>query len=342
MTRWLISGLALLATSTVNALAASASDAPKDCRLKQYASLQVTDYAGYAEIPLLIDNHPVRMTLDTGSALSIIGQWAVQQLGLPVKRLPSVDITVGGDHLDTYATIRDLSLGNARLKDTKILIIPTHASSKSEEWSTDLRPVGRLGMDVLSATDVELDLAHDRVNLFSTEHCPGAVVYWADRYDVVPMRRGALKDLYFAMELDGKKVQTKLATGDHYSELSSYVTKSLYGWDENSAGVQTLRTEDGANRRYRMMALTSGGLQVLNSQVRLFRDTSSCMKNAHVATDVDGAVGFEGCENVYPLHLGMNVLKKLRLYLATKEQRMYFTLADAHKSSDKVEERTEK
>lgn len=46
MARWLISGVALLATSTVSTLAASASDAPKDCRLKQYASLQVTDYAG--------------------------------------------------------------------------------------------------------------------------------------------------------------------------------------------------------------------------------------------------------------------------------------------------------
>jgi Aspartyl protease len=337
ITRWLTLGLALVAMG-LDALAASASEPPKDCRLKQYAELPITYYDGWVQIPLLIDNHPVRMTLDTGSALSIIGQWAVQQLGSRVTRLRSVDITVGNDHLDSYATIRELSLGNARLKDTEILIIPTHSTSNSEERSTDRVPVGRLGMDLFGGVDVELDLGHDKVNLFSTEHCPGAVVYWADRYDVVPMRRGALRDFYFSMELDGKKVQTKLATGDHYSELSSYITRSLYGWDEDSprSSVQTLQAEDGTTRHYRSMALTSGGLQVLNAQIMLLGNPGDCIKKAHVVTDADGAAGFEGCMGVYPLHLGMSVLKKLRLYLATKEQKMYFTLADAHKASDKT------
>jgi len=33
----------------------------------------------------------------------------------------------------------------------------------------------------------------------------------------------------------------------------------------------------------------------------------------------------------------MDALKKLRIYLATEEQKMYFTLADARKSSDKTD-----
>lgn len=107
--------LVLAAMTGLRVDPAVASETPKDCRLKQYASFPVTYYDGWAEIPLVIDGHPVRMTLDTGSALSVIGQWAVQQLGLQVTQLRSVDITVGNDHLNTYATIRELSLGNARL-----------------------------------------------------------------------------------------------------------------------------------------------------------------------------------------------------------------------------------
>lgn len=332
--RWLALGLALTATAGIDSLPAAASEAPKDCGLRQYAALQVTYYDGWPEIPLLVDEHPVRMTLDTGSALSTIGQWAIQQLGLRVTRLPSVEMSVGSDRIDSYATIRDLALGNGRIKDSHIVVVPTHTSPTTVQWTIDRVPIGRLGMDLLSGVDVELDLAHDKVNLFSTDHCPGSVVYWADQYAVVPMRRGPLKDLYFSMELDGKKVQTKLATGDRYSVLSSYVTKGLYGWDESTAGLPTLPTDDGKSQHYKIMALTSGELQVLNTQVRLFRDPSGCIVAARVARDADGAVGFEGCENVYPLRLGMNVLKKLRLYLATREQKLYFTLADAHKSSD--------
>jgi len=330
--RLLTFGLALVTP----ALTAEASEAPRDCGLRQYAALQVTYYNGSPAIPLLIDEHPVRMILDTGSAMSTIGQWAIQQLGLKVARLPSVEMSAGSDRIDSYATIPDLAFGNGRIKDAHIVIVPTHLSSTTVEWSVDRVPVGRLGMDLLSGSDVEFDLAHDKVNLFSTDHCPGSVVYWANQYAVVPMRRGPLKDLYFSMELDGKKVQTKLATGDHYTVLSSYVTKGLYGWDENAPELGTLQTEDGKSQHYRVMALTSGALQVLNTQVRLYRDPSGCMVAARVARDADGAVGFEGCENVYPLRLGMNVLKKLRLYLATKEQKLYFTLADAQKSSDQA------
>ena len=310
------------------AISASASEPAKKCGLKQYASLPITySSKGWAEIPLLIDNHPVRMIFDTGSAESVIGSSAVQQLGLKVEHLQLVGITAGKEHLESVAFVHALMLGNALVKNTTILIMPTHPS---EDQSVERFPVGRLGMDLLSGVDVELDLGHDKVNLFSAEHCPGVVVYWADQAAVIPMRRGDLKDLYFVMELDGKKLQTKVSTAGPLSALSTRVTRSLYGWDEDSPGVQAL-TEDGTTRHYRNMTLTAGGLQVLNTQVMLVKDTSACMKQAHLRNDADGATGFEGCGNVYPLHLGLNVLKKLRLYLATKEQKLYITPADAHK-----------
>jgi hypothetical protein len=205
--------------------------------------------------------------------------------------------------------------------------------NNQEQLSTDA-PIGFLGMDLLSNLDVELDLGHDRINLFSSDHCPGSAVYWADRYDVVAMRRGALGDLYFVMELDGKKLQTKLATGAGVSTLDMSAARKLYGWNENSPGVQTIAdVHGGASRHYRVMSLTASGLTVLNAQILLYTREGECVKNARISTDRDGAAGFNGCMGAYPLDLGMSVLTKLRLYLAAKEQKLYFTPADAHQEA---------
>src|SRR5262249_37734767 len=40
-----------------------------------------------------------------------------------------------------------------------------------------------------------------------------------------------------------------------------------------------------------------------------------------------GAIGFDGCVSFVPLELGTDVLSQLRIYLATKEQRVYITRA---------------
>ena len=51
-----------------------------------------------------------------------------------------------------------------------------------------------------------------------------------------------------------------------------------------------------------------------------------------ITTDGDGAVGFASCFGVYPLTLGLDVLKELRVYIASKEGKMYFTSWDAGRS----------
>ena len=80
------------------------------------------------------------------------------------------------------------------------------------------------------------------------------------------------------------------------------------------------------------MALTAGGLSILNAQIDL-RTATTCVRAARITTDHDGALGFDGCMGASPLHLGMNVLTKLRIYLSANEQKMYFTATDAHKET---------
>ena len=118
--------------------------------------------------------------------------------------------------------------------------------------------IGILAMGGMTRVDVELDLRHDKINFFSSEgRCP-VPVYWTDTYAVAKMYRGQLHDLYFDMELEGKKLQTKVSTTSNDAVIESTVSKKLYGFDGTSPDVDS-------SHHYRAMALTANGLRVTNA-----------------------------------------------------------------------------
>jgi hypothetical protein len=111
--------------------------------------------------------------------------------------------------------------------------------------------------------------------------------------------------------------------------LTTDVTKHLYGFDEHSDDIETDQDADGRTRsHYRAMALTTPGLDVTNSKVELVPRPDLC----HLETGWgrDAVAQYSGCMgSEAPLKLGMNVLEKLHLYFATKENVVYFSAADA-------------
>jgi len=48
----------------------------------------------------------------------------------------------------------------------------------------------------------------------------------------------------------------------------------------------------------------------------------------HLAKKSEAAIGYSGCLYRYPLQLGSSVLAKLHIYIATKENLMYYTASD--------------
>jgi hypothetical protein len=185
--------------------------------------------------------------------------------------------------------------------------------------------VGALGMDVFAHFDIEIDMAARKLNLYSQDHCPGKVVYWAKTYDAVPFRLGKLGEFYFPMELDGKKIEATLSSGNPVTTLNTDVTRRLFNFDDTSPGVES--ETDGAGRtiaHYRAMQLSAEGLSVVNANVRLIqRSGATCRISSRF-----GSTGYEDeCMGIHPLNLGLNVLKKLHIYIATKEKVLYFTPA---------------
>jgi hypothetical protein len=298
----------------------------KNCQLKRYASIDLTVVQGsYLLVPVTMQGTRAYMVLNMGSAFSNVTESAVGTLALKTKSVPdSVAVHESGKQVKRLATVTSFLLGQAQFNNADFLVLPNESFSSS---LADAPIVGFLGMDVFGQVDIELDLAHRKMNLFSQDHCPGQTVYWSDKYASAPIRFGTFGEFYFPMELDGKKLETTLATSRPMTILHTDATRKLYNFDSHSPDIETeTDAAGGTTAHYRAMKLSGEGVQIINARIRLVDPVpnSSCYLSSR-----SGAATYEGCFGIHPLALGQNVIGRLHLYVATKEKMLYFTPADA-------------
>jgi hypothetical protein len=295
------------------------------CQLHQLASLDLKFIKGGGVIvPVTMRKTAVYMYLEIESAFSGMSQHAVDRFALPKTEIAKgLDISSDTKRVQHFATTTDFSLGGISYPSENFLIIPEFPNSATFD-SEEI--IGMLGIDLLWKMDLELDLAHLKLNLYEPSRCSGQVVYWGSQYEVVPLLRDAFGDFYFPMELDGRKLEAMLSTERSVSTLSTDVTKRVYGFDKDSPGVESETDESGKTiAQYRAMRLTAEGLSVTDEKVRLIDPPHNTCR----LTRKNDAIGYTGCFYRYPLKLGSDVLKKLHIYIATKENLMYFTASEA-------------
>lgn len=298
------------------------SDENKNCHLKQLASLDLARFPGHVLAPVTIQGNSVWMSLHTGSAFGLIFEDDARALQLRQKRLPiPPGMSVGAKGEVTQVAVTDLQMGGARFRDVEFVILSRGAYAAN----FDQRPiVGGLGMDLLSRVDFELDIAHGKLNLFSQDHCRGWVVYWSGTVASIPARRSDLGELYFPIELDGKTLEAVMSPGSPQSTLRTDVARKLYGIDEHSAGNEMHPAANVKTHTHRVMNLRTPAFEVRNEAIELLpQDDNYCVVAKH-----GSATGYDGCRGEHPLQLGIDVLSKLRIYCATKEQVLYLTPAD--------------
>jgi len=304
------------------ALLGSAS--AEECHLDRVAQveLQVGDQVLF---PARLNGHDFRVALYTAGDYSLISNEVVDALKLKRRALdPSINIFLGAQRATQSVFIDSLQIGNAELRHAQFVVDPP-----LDRWSH--RPSGEVAanasLSVFGTLDVELDMAHRKLALYSPEHCPRIGVYWADIAAETPIYRGYLGNLYFPMELDGKLVEATFSAETATTSLEEMVSSKLYGFDRHSPGIEMRPGADGKPEPYyKAMKITAKGLAVTNADVRLKPTWSAC----HLAFNkpTDHAVGFDGCLGRYPLNLGRDVLEKLHLYFAVKEGVLFYTRSE--------------
>lgn len=303
------------------------------CVLKRTGSADINIVNDRVLVPVTLNGHRATLVLATADAVTVISSAYVRLFGLKQDHHRVVEPWVSADWAREMVIAPDLmTIGSQRYRGVRVIAAPDESSA-----SADTAPViGRLGMGLLGMEDFEIDFANKKLNFYSSDHCPGAVVYWTDRYAWVRIVPGN-HVLYFPMELEGRTILAVLSTGTPMTSLFTDVTRKLFGFDESSAGIET-ETEGSGHvpSHYRTMTLTGRGMTFANARVRLVPVPTSVGRDANAGCDliVEGTVGvayYERCTDRAPLTLGLNVLRHLHLYFAMRERFLYFSEATATK-----------
>ena len=331
--RWIkVAGLALCCW-VANLLLAIGGAAAKDCGLTLLGSAEISiPHDGLVLAHVSVNAHPASMELDMSSVTSMIQEEYVQSLGLhnlpaPVHR----DFVSESDSVEMtrFARLTSLEIGSVKFGNPPIWVLPEGLRPDAATLGTADRPdVGRIGVDVLDAVDFELDFANNRLSFYSTDHCPGAGAYWTRNYTRAPMIRAPRGNLIFPVELDGKKVEAVLSTAAPHSWMLTRTTRQLYGFDQRSDIVEN----DGGDLPAYYREMTLSGFGPGRKPVRIRLDTRAVDPTCTLTSRGTGAAYYLGqpCRgNEAALYLGMDVLRHLHLYYASKEQVLYFSAADA-------------
>jgi hypothetical protein len=297
------------------ALAATSAGAD-DCQLKMFASLDVVESGGGLIVPVTLQGQPGGyMTLDLDGIATGVTEDVARKFDLRRDSIPqNVWINIDGQPIHQRAEI-NIQLGGSK-GDANVAIIPKYPS-------TDPRVVGILAMDVLNQFDIELDLAHGKLNLFSPDHCKGQVVYWTKTAPVaaVPMTLRGRMEFVVPMQLDGKDVAAEIST--YGAALNGHVAHDTFGLDN-------------ANGEHTFDMLAVDGLGITHPKLAIYKDESvGCngaarQKAVSLLSERNDANPFERCYGHPDLQLGLQQLKHLRVFLAYKERMMYATAANAN------------
>jgi predicted aspartyl protease len=291
--------LALLA-ALVMASAAPAI-AEESCQLKRIAVIPFqTDNTAHIYVPVTLNDRSTHLMLDTGAFWSGVSQQMVAALNLQMKlgNIPfnsAVEMFVMGD-------------------------LPNTTVDKN---------AGVLGRNLFTQMDLEIDNAGKTISLFSQDHCKGAGVYWADEALTLNFKREKpqtptgsnirkkpskhqIDTPIVAADLDGEVVSVLFDTGATNSGMDIEHAKRKFGIGPGSPGVQpagkvyTGTGEAVETYAYTFKTLTISGIKFENVPILLgkFDDDAKLL-------------------------LGMNELKKLRIYFAFKDGMIHVTAADA-------------
>jgi hypothetical protein len=300
------------------ALAAGQAHA-EDCKLKQFASLDAIVKDNEVLLPVTLGGQPGGyFVLDFNALVSGIGDANADALHLKRSFMNShLIVHLDGKLLREQAGV-PLQLGGIK-GDIVMGVIPQYAPS-------DKRIVGVIGTDLLGRFDVDLDLAHSKINLFSQDHCSGQVVYWTHEGAVaVAMNFRGQETFVVPMQLDGHDINASLST-DGTPILSSRIAHDTFGIDE--AGPR-----DGHMPTHRFKTLSVDGLTISNPDIAIYEDNSGCngtAKMKDVPLRTEHSVEFMQCYGAPDLTLALPELKRLHVYLAFRERMLYASAADAH------------
>lgn len=245
-----------------------------------------SDATGLVVVPALLGNVRKGMVVDTGSGVSDVSSATVSELHLSTFQNQFVNNQTG-NKFEKAVGISPFGIGSIATK--------TYTFRVKDTWA--LGAAGSIGADLLVSYDADFDFGGNKFNLVNQNHCDGQVVYWkADAVVIVPIEVARDGRVTLTVMVDGHPFKALLSTGLTGTTVTAATASSLLG--SSTPTVHALALEG--------LAINNPHLVVADK----LRDAAGVPLDP--ALDVN-------------MTLGLDVLKRLHLYIAYKEHKLYIT-----------------
>jgi len=290
--------------------------ADNGCELRQVLTVESkADLGHHLLIPVTIMDRDAHLLLDTGGVWSVMTENFATSLQLPVRRLNrDVEVfdAVGG-RISSYVSVPSMKINGIQLKQAFEFLIVDRGEPANKRFA------GTMGMNFFQNIDVDIDNAKKTIGLFLQRDCEGGGAHWSDQATWFPFRwvNGIP---VVEMQIDGEEINAVIDTGSTVTLIDIDFVRRHFKITPDSPGVTKLG----------MIKLPSGRTaETYGYTFKTLSVSGVAFQNvpAHLV-DLHSGAG--------QLILGMNELRFLHLYIATKEKMIYVTAADARRDDTAV------
>jgi len=297
----------------------------EDCGpLKQINTVDLVAGPNRALVPVSINGIPKLFLLDTGGDVTQISGEVADELKLTKQDSNLKLLDMYGHASNKMVRIDKFTLGRLHGEDVHMAIQP------NPDFGKGTRYVGIFGPDMMGRYDVDIDFGTYKMNYFSPEHCPGHVVYWPHAaLGVTPMTFHK-RHIRLPVQVDGKELRAEIDTGATNTTMMASAAKRVFDIVPEMPGNVPLNTQGMAAAFGRVFStLDFEGLAVRNPHIVIVPELIGS-KDPNNGTRTDSrAKMVDDLEDRPDMLIGMDVLKKLHLYIAFDENKIYISEASA-------------
>jgi hypothetical protein len=323
----------LLSAAILAASALFASAHADECGpLQRAASVDITmTPAGLPMVPMTLNGSPRKFLFGTAGGLSTISKSAADSLNLQAVSTRTKLVSSNGNATQQFVSVASFAYGGLAGKDLQLMISPD-----PNLGSPNLPADGELTNDMMDRYDTDMDFSGSKLSYFLTDHCEGHVVYWTNVVpSVVPFRRGqpGSRNIYdthirFHVMLDGKDVLAVMNTEIPRSQLNAKAAEANFNLTGDTQGTVPIGNMSGRKVfGYVFKTMSFGNITVNNPHIVVIPEIMG-LNDPNNSGRADSRIKKIDDDLEADLSVGMDVLKKLHIYIATKENKLYITAAD--------------
>ncbi len=276
------------------------------CTLARIAELPVTMAGLRALVPAKINGADAEFVLDSGAFYSTMTPASAAEFKLHIGPAPyDLHIVgIGGSTEASVATVDVFTLAHVPLRDVEFVVGGGEVGAGA---------AGLLGQNILRLADTEYDLANGVVRLWRPESCrKWMLAYWAARepYSVIKIdwtTAGAPHTIASA-SLNGERIRVMFDTGAAESLLTLHAAERA-GFNPNGPDVLSTGLVRGVGSE-----ATRGWVGTFSS----FEIGDERIRNARLHIIDSRILGVD-------MLLGVDFFLSHRIYVATSQQKLYFT-----------------